>query len=66
LISSRITTKHKPPCGWRSVTKLGLKRHKTKNTFTKILDSKVGFMRWLGGVVFSPVENVKASVGGNL
>jgi len=40
---------HEPPCGWRSATKLLLKRNKSENTLTKILDSKVGFIRWLGG-----------------
>jgi len=39
---------HKPPCGLRSVIKLHLKRRKTENTFTKIRDSKVSFMRFLG------------------
>jgi hypothetical protein len=41
---------HKPPCGLRSVTKLHLKRRKIENTLTKTLDSKVGFMRWLGTI----------------
>jgi hypothetical protein len=39
---------HKPPCGYRSVTKLHPNRFKTENTLTKTLDSKVGFMRLLG------------------
>jgi hypothetical protein len=38
----------KPPCGWRSVTKLDSIHYKTENTFSKTLDSKVGFMRCLG------------------
>jgi len=37
---------HQPPGGWRSVAKLDAKHSKTENTFTKTLDSKVGFMRW--------------------
>jgi hypothetical protein len=41
---------HKPPCGWRSVSKLDPIRFKTENTLTKTLDSKVGFMRLLGAV----------------
>lgn len=32
-----------------SVTRLGLKRYKSENTLTKILDSKVGCMRLLDG-----------------
>jgi len=31
-----------PPCGCRSETKLDLKCCKDKNSFTRILDSKVG------------------------
>jgi hypothetical protein len=37
-----LTTGAEPPCGWHSVTKLGLKRCKGKNYLTRILDSKVG------------------------
>ncbi len=41
-------TRANPPCGLRSVTKLDLKRTKSENTLTGILDSKVGFSEWLG------------------
>jgi hypothetical protein len=41
---------HKPSCGWSSVTKLDSIPFKTDNTFTKTLDSKVGFMRLLGAL----------------
>jgi hypothetical protein len=40
-----------PPCGWRSVTKLHLKRHKGESARAKILDSKVGFVHFLGGTL---------------
>lgn len=42
-------TGHKPPCVKRGVTKPLLTRFKTENTHAQILDSKVGFMRLLGG-----------------
>jgi hypothetical protein len=39
---------HKPPCGLRSVTQREPKRFKGVVPSTKVLDSKVGFMRLLG------------------
>jgi hypothetical protein len=41
---------HKPPRGFRSVSKLDLKRSTSENSLTKDLDSVVGFMRWLAGL----------------
>ena len=45
-----LTAGAEPPCGWRSVTKLGLQYCKDKNGFKRILDSKVGSSDLLGGL----------------
>jgi hypothetical protein len=40
---------HQPPRGWHSETKLDPKPFQSDPDLTKVLDSVVGCMRWLGG-----------------
>jgi len=47
----RITVAHKPPHGCRSGTMREPKRTKNETDINEILDSVVGFMRLLGGII---------------